>query len=389
MFSSIEKTTTLVLQNGQVRMTPQECPAREQLQAFVLCAVTEEQFGQISQHLETCRDCEQIVTDLEQPIARPIHGSPPRPRNLYEQEPELQALLQAAAQQHSSEPQSPNSIPNIRGFQLTRLIAAGGMGAVYHAVKDKTNESLAIKVLNNRIRPSAQETKLFLREATVLSQLDHPSVVRFHAVDWTNDPSYIAMEYIDQVDIIAALRASPVEKRIRMACGLISQVLSALEATHRRGLVHRDVKPSNILVTKHEGKLLAKLGDFGLAKNFHTAGFSGITAEGEARGTLGYMAPEQFMDSRSAKPAADIYATAITLFYWLANRLPFEGFTNPANALRILGKPPLELRDVVPEIPTSLSDAVRKAMSYDIEARFPSASAMRMAILPFCSRRRN
>ena len=165
------------------------------------------------------------------------------------------------------------------------------MGAVYEAIEEATQEWRAVKVLMTTPTSDDRTMRLFLREANILSQLDHPRIVRFHEIGWSEGRIFIVMEYVPQVDLKSLLKQRPVVQRVRVVCGLVAQVLDALAFAHGRGLVHRDVKPSNILVSKQAKKLSAKLADFGLAKSFETAGFSAMTADGEARGTLGYMCP--------------------------------------------------------------------------------------------------
>lgn len=363
------------------------CPSRLQLQSFVQCRLSDAESEGIIEHLETCEKCDALVTSIEENSRRPPLSSAVAPTFIYQHEPEYQGLLGKVAATRvagvaSTADQTPK-IPEIPDYRIIRLIDSGGMGSVFEAEQLETGNRVAIKVLHEGANNSSEALKLFLREADVLSQLTHQSIVRFEGVGKYRNSIFIAMEYIETVDILKRLQSLPVEKRVKLSCGLICQILSALEFAHRKGLVHRDIKPNNVLVTSVDNKLLAKVSDFGLAKSFETAGFSGITREGEARGTLGYMAPEQFMDSRSVKPAADLYSVGITLFYYLTGKLPFGVIRNPADAARVLCLPPTPLSELLPEAPRSLSEIVSRAIEFKPADRFPTAAAFRESLIPF------
>lgn len=367
-------------------MTEVACPSRVELRSFVGCTLSEEDLGRISDHLDSCASCEELVASFESQNSAPFSDPANTPTFVYQGEPEYQNLVKRAVVtriQDVSYSSSAPKVPELPDYRIVRLIDRGGMGSVFEAIQIDTDRRVAIKVLNEGTNRSKQALQLFLREAEVLSRLVHPSIVQFEEVGKCGETVFITMEYVETIEISKLLQSRPTDKRIRAACGLICQILSGLELAHSRGMVHRDIKPGNILVTKVDEKLLAKLSDFGLAKSFETAGYSGITAEGEARGTLGYMAPEQFVDSRSVKPTADLFSVGVTLFYYLTGRLPFETIRNPADAVRALKKPPLLLNLALPDAPRELSDLIAQAMSYVPEERFQSARAFRESLIRF------
>jgi len=365
------------------------CPSREELQSFFGCTLSEEDLGRINDHLELCESCEEIVAGFESRKQSPFGDPANTPTFVYQSEPEFQNLAKKAAATRIQDPSfasAATKFPELPDYRILRLIDRGGMGSVFEAIQIDTDRRVAVKVLNEGTNRSKQALQLFLREADVLSRLNHPSIVQFEEVGKCGETVFIAMEYVETLDIRKLLQSRPSDKRIRAACGLTCQILSALELAHGQGMVHRDIKPGNILVTKVDEKLLAKLSDFGLAKSFETAGYSGITGEGEARGTLGYMAPEQFVDSRSVKPTADLYSVGVTLFYYLTGRLPFETIRNPADAVRVLRKPPLPLEHIMPDAPHELSAIIAQAMSYAPDERIPSARAFRESLMRFVRR---
>jgi serine/threonine-protein kinase len=161
------------------------------------------------------------------------------------------------------------------------------------------------------------------------------------------------------------------------------QILSALEYAHARSLVHRDVKPGNILISKKDDKLVAKLADFGLAKQYTTAGMSQVTREGDVLGSLPFMSPDQFLNSREARPTCDIYSAGATLYWMLTGRepIPLEG--HPCKFLAILESPPTPIREVNPAIPEGLANIVHRALEKTAEARFASAAEMRQQLRAF------
>lgn len=200
---------------------------------------------------------------------------------------------------------------------------------------------------------------------------------------------YLAMELVETIDLPTILAGERQRGGIYIACGLVCQVLQALEHAHSLSLVHRDVKPTNVLVAKVRTRLHAKLADFGLAKNYWNSGCSGITHEGEARGTLAFMPPEQLTDCRNARPASDLYSTGATLFWFLTGRPPLELPSGGSALKTILEQPPMSLRDARAEIPHELDAIIQRALQKDPNQRFSSAAEMRQALLPFTKARRD
>jgi eukaryotic-like serine/threonine-protein kinase len=224
---------------------------------------------------------------------------------------------------------------------------------------------------------------LFLREVSVLSRLDHPRIVRFHEMGIAQGQFYFAMEYVETVDFRSILGSHPDRDRIRAACALMCHVLAGLGHAHERGFVHRDIKPSNLLVGREGTKLTVKLADFGLAKSFENAGFSGMTRDGATMGTLAYMAPEQVIDARRATPSVDIYSVGATLYSLVANRPPHDPQQTNELILAILEKEPDPLDRVNPAVPRELALVVSRALALDPADRYLSAVELKEALRPF------
>ncbi len=231
----------------------------------------------------------------------------------------------------------PDRSPLLRppGYEIVRMIGEGGMGSVYLARRSSNGQEFAIKIVmpESALGPSA--LTFFLREVSVLSQLDHPRVVRFHEIGETQGQFYFVMEYVPAVDLRALMDSTSNSERIALACSVVADALEGLGYAHDRGIIHRDFKPSNLLVNWESGLPSVKVADFGLAKSFTSAGFSGITTEARVLGTLAYIAPEQAQDARFVLPAADLYSAGATLYYLLAGQPPYQ-FGSSRNALAII-----------------------------------------------------
>jgi eukaryotic-like serine/threonine-protein kinase len=284
---------------------------------------------------------------------------------------------------------APDRLPEVPGYELVRLVGQGGMGIVYEAVHKATQRQVAVKMIAAAPTGNETQSRLFLREATTLSQLDHKRIVKFHEVGIVGGQLYLVMEYVDTIDLDTLLNRPDEPRTLRLSCGFICQVLEALAYAHGLGFVHRDVKPSNVLVCQQEGKYRTKLADFGLAKNFEAAGFSSVTTMGECRGTIGYMAPEQLTDAQWSQPAADIFSVSATLYHFFTGKTPydFSGVSNPVMAVTEGRTIPLDQRR--PDLPRPLIDLVQRGLARSPGDRFPSAAAMRRELIGFAQGKRS
>jgi len=274
--------------------------------------------------------------------------------------------------------------PPIPGYELVRPLGRGGMGIVYLAVRASDRAEVAIKTIRPAVAGSPLQVQRFLREARILEQLHHPNIVSFHQSGQAGEILYFVMDYVEGTNGSQLLKQRgplPVER----AVGLICQALEGLHFAHGKGYVHRDVKPANILVGQAGDKEICRLADFGLARAYHASPMSGLTILGDIGGTIPYMAPEQIAHYRDAKPPADQYAAAATLYHLLTGEHPFD-FQECSTHLRlakILCDEPVSLRDRRAEIPTALARVVHRALEKDPSRRFPNAASMRSALAPF------
>lgn len=305
----------------------------------------------------------------------------PRPRSAVPPRRELPPLVPmgvpAAAPQDGSEP------PQITGYQIIQQIGAGDLGRMYRAVRLASGEECALKVISPASRIDEKTIQSFLREASILNQLQHPHIVRFMEMGASGSDLFLCTEFLSVVSWQKLTSRWPTAKKIRIACALTTQILSALEYAHARSLVHRDVKPGNVLLHRSDGKLAAKLADFGLAKQYTTAGMSQVTRDGDVIGSLPYMSPEQFINSREAKPSCDIYSAGATLYWMLTGHEPIAMENHPCKFLAILEDPPVPLAQRCPDVPAPLAIIVHRALEKTPEKRFASAAEMRQQLRAF------
>ncbi len=275
---------------------------------------------------------------------------------------------------------SPQPVP---GYALIRQLGRGGMGTVHLARRLSNGEVVAIKMILPECAVAEKAVQLFLREASILSQLDHRRIVRFLEVGMSRGQFFLVMEYVEPLDLRQTLNERSGKRRIQFAASIACQVLEALRYAHRLGFVHRDIKPANVLLTREAQRMRTKLADFGLSKNFENGGFSGITRQGDIRGSLPYMPPEQIIDCRFSKPCGDIYSTGATLYRLLSDKFPHEFPESVDPFAVILDRPIIPLQERCPELPSGLVDVVHQALARDPAKRFESANAMHQALLPF------
>jgi serine/threonine protein kinase len=217
--------------------------------------------------------------------------------------------------------------------------------------------------------------------------LDHKRIIKFHTVGIAAGQLYLVVEYVETINFDEILQRRQEPRTVRLLCGFICQVLEALAYAHRLGFVHRDVKPSNVLVFRQEAKYRTKLADFGLAKSFESAGLSSVTTMGECRGTIAYMAPEQLKDPRSSQPSADLFSTAATLYEFLSGKSPYDFASSPNPVMAVMDGRMVPLDQWRPDLPRPLLHLVNRGLARRPEERFPSADTMRRELIGFATGR--
>ncbi|MGH3561711.1 MAG: serine/threonine-protein kinase PknH/PknJ, partial [Mycobacterium sp.] len=266
---------------------------------------------------------------------------------------------------------SPGAV--VAGYRIERVLGTGGMGAVYVAANPTLPRHDALKVLSADLSRDADFRARFTREADVAAALDHPNIVSVYNRGQTEHGElWIAMQFVDGTDADAALRAGTMTPW--RAVHIVVEVAKALDYAHAHGVVHRDVKPANFLVSGPVGQAeRALLGDFGIARALDDVG---LTVTGSVMATVAYAAPE-VLSGMPFDGRADIYSMGCTLFRLLTGKTPFPPTNGMAAVMMAhLQQAPPRVSDLVPSLPVALDGVIASAMAKDPAARFPSASAL-------------
>jgi eukaryotic-like serine/threonine-protein kinase len=275
----------------------------------------------------------------------------------------------------------PQPIP---GYEMVKILGRGGMGCVMLARNQQTGEVVAIKTLLPEVAVSDQALRRFMREIDVASSLQHPHIVRFIDRGTNKGVVYLITEFVEGADAARLADARGGRLPYPEAVKIISQSLDALQYAHSKGFIHRDIKDQNILVSGVWPNYTSKLTDFGLAKSFTQTGMSGVTMAGDVAGTFAYMPPEQIRDFRNVRPSSDIYAMGMTAYSLLtgAIALDISPRANVAETVKaIFEKPIIPMRHRVSEIPEPVAQVIERALTKDVNQRWPTAEAMRAALL--------
>ena len=296
----------------------------------------------------------------------------------------IDSLLTRAEVSPSVAAGDPSAPFSLRRYRIVRELGRGGMGVVHLAVTLADGSPVAIKTITPAVAGSDATLARFLREAGILRRLDHPSIVRFLEVGHADGRFYFAMEYVpglDAADLMKELGSPlPIGRGVNLAC----QILDGLAYAHAMGFVHRDIKPNNLLVANLNGRDVAKLADFGLARTYQTSPLSGLSMTGEFGGTAGFLAPEQITNFRQARPATDLYAVGATLYHLLTGTRPYDFPSNvERQLLMILQDDPIPIRQRNPEVPEALAEVIHRSLARNPADRFPDAVAMCAALVPF------
>jgi serine/threonine protein kinase/beta-lactam-binding protein with PASTA domain len=253
-------------------------------------------------------------------------------------------------------------------YEILEVIGTGGMAVVYKAMCHRLNRLVAVKILKSDLAQNADFRRRFHVEAEAVAKLSHPNIVSVYDVSHDGDAQFIVMELIDGITLKQYMERRG-QLDWREALHFITQIMRGLSHAHSRGIIHRDIKPHNIMVLR-DGSV--KVADFGIAC---LAASGDNTLTQEALGSVHYISPEQakggHIDARS-----DIYSAGVVLYEMLTNRLPFEGDTAVSIAIQHISSIPLSPREINPAVPEALELITMKAMAPDVSKRYVSADAM-------------
>lgn len=261
-------------------------------------------------------------------------------------------------------------------YTIEGEIGRGGMGVVYRAKDEKLKRPVAVKVLPPELAYRPDIRARFMREAETAARLSHPNIVPIHAVGDANDLVYFIMGLVDGESLALRLKRRG-RLSVDEARRIMRETSDALAAAHQQGVIHRDVKPDNILLEGTRGRVMVT--DFGIAKALSAEGAT-LTEAGVAIGTPAFMSPEQAAGEREIDGRSDLYSLGVVAYQMLTGELPFQAPTVPGLLMKQISETPTPVERKRPETPKELSQTVMRCLEKDPEDRWPTADALRRAL---------
>ena len=252
-------------------------------------------------------------------------------------------------------------------YRIVEIVGRGGMGVVYKAEDTKLHRLVALKFLPSEMARNQAARERFVVEARAAAALSHPNICTIHEIHDEEETPFIEMEYIEGRTLKKRIREYPLG--VSEVVDLAIQVAEALEVAHRRGIIHRDIKSSNIMVTDRGH---AKVMDFGLAE---IAGETLHTREGSTLGTVAYMSPEQARGEQ-VDQRTDLWSFGVVLYEMLSGRMPFTGDKEASILYSVVHEEAKSLKDVCPGLSSEVQQIVNRALKKDVKARYASAAEM-------------
>ena len=393
-----------------------DCLSEAELAEFLRDSLAPERMDETAAQPEPLRKCRDRLARLTPDIAGAALRHPPGPGPPPGEPPTDDggaSFSEARTLPHGSNTPlhiphpRPSGLPNVPGFDILAEIGRGGMGIVYKARHRKLNRLVALKMILAGAAADPRTVQRFLFEAEILARIQHPQVVQVYEVDTFAGANgvpvpYLAIELLEGGSLGKRLKAGPLD--VRAAAELVEGIARAVHAVHTQGVIHRDLKPGNILFPEsgdrirngdrrqetsqpRRGKpklatslspspvlLSPKVTDFGLAK-FIQAG-ADLTGTGQVVGTPQYMAPEQAAGSRQIGPAADVYSLGAILFECLSGRPPFQGDDPMSVLVKVVMDTSPDVRSLRPGVPRDLGAVVARCLDKDPRRRYATAEEL-------------
>jgi serine/threonine protein kinase len=275
----------------------------------------------------------------------------------------------------------PSGLPQVPGFQLGSELGRGAMGVTYLGRRVSDPTPLAIKVVQPSFQATAAQTADFLQAARFLTQLDHPHIVRVREVGVCPSGFYFASDHVAGDNVTQRLQRdgpTSLKRTIRWA----NHFLQALQYAHAKHFIHRDIKPSNVLITEQDGKEIVKLSDYGLARVYQSAPFSGLSLTAAMLDNASFIPPEVLFSYQEVNPFADQYSAAAIVYHLLTGaqllEIPKEVHRRFSTLLRRQSIPIRERRE---DVPAPLADVIHRALARTPQQRFPTIGDFRKALI--------
>ena len=306
-------------------------------------------------------------------------GSPPdlrlKPVLETEEPGGLRALIRQAVKELPSQPPI-----EIEGYEMREPLGQGGMGAVYKAIRKLDQFPVAVKVMLAKVAVHEKAQQRFQREIEIIRKLSHANIVALIASGSVGSAFYFVSEYCSGGSLADLACRQGGRVPLPVLAPIILQCLKGLAHAHKHGFVHRDIKPANILLHQQQRGWAAKMGDFGLAKQFEQAGFSGMTLTGAIGGTYDYMPREQLTDFKNTLPVSDVWSLGATFYRVLTGTPPRpcpEG-RDPMEVVLRDGHVPV--RQLAPRLPPALARVIDKSLAIETAERYQDAGEMYRAL---------
>jgi WD40 repeat protein/tRNA A-37 threonylcarbamoyl transferase component Bud32 len=347
------------------------CVGEEELRAYLVGDLGEERAGAVARHLEECPSCEAEAGRLDG-LADPLLLSLRRALR----SPSANSSAGPAAETLGEKSGDAASLPRrVKGYEILGKLGSGGMGVVYKARQERPARLVALKMILAGSHVSAERRARLLADANAIARLQHPNIVQVYEVGEEDDVPFFSMELVEGGDLEARLAKTP--QPPRQAAGLVRMLAAAVSHAHDRKVIHRDLKPGNVLLAGPPASPLdrctPKITDFGLAKQLDEAP---RTISGTILGTPSYMAPEQAEARNEVGPLADVYSLGAILYECLTGRPPFLAATVLETLEQVKTREPLPPSQLQPKVPRDLNTICLKCLHKQTQGRYASAAEL-------------
>ncbi len=364
-------------------------PSRDQLEAFVRGELNPTDHQAVETHIELCKTCGDLLhtIPLDQQKEQARSSSPTV--DLADQIEENKKPRSEREKPDTGALDIPATLMDHPRYEIVKRLGIGGMGVVYQAQHRLMGRMVALKVINNRLLQNSQMVERFRLEIKAAARLSHRNIVTAFDAEQAGDVHFFVMEFVEGTDL-SSIVSRRGQLSVTHASNYILQAARGLQHAHEQGMVHRDIKPQNLMRTP---KGVIKVLDFGLARlagpQDEENSLTGITAEGITLGTPDYIAPEQARDSRQADIRSDIYSLGCTFYYFLSGRVPFPTGTVMEKVIAHCESVPHSIKQIRKDLPDSIVNVVEKMMAKNPADRFQTPKEVVDALKPFATKQQS